>query len=131
MMTTARPKGLPIGVRLRRSGIWDASAGAMSDEPPGACNQGSNISKLFGSEQERAVASLRRQARSLEAKSFRCMKVDPTIGTGVLRTPSFVFFLDDGRALAWFDETQPYVVHPCFADLCAMHGLRAALVHAA
>jgi len=39
---------------LRRSGIWDASAGAMSDEPPGACNQGSNISKLFGSEQERA-----------------------------------------------------------------------------
>jgi hypothetical protein len=111
-------------------GIWDALRGAMSDEPPGS-SQSSNLSNLFGSDQERAVAALRRQARSLEAKSFRCIKVDPTIGTGVLRTPSFVFFLDDGRALAWFDETHPYVVHPCFADLCAMHGLRAALVHAA
>jgi hypothetical protein len=86
---------------------------------------------LFASEQERAVSSLRRQARSLEAKSFRCMKVDPTPEAGTLPPPRFVFFLDDGRALAWFDEVHPYVVHPSFADLCAMHGLRAALVHAA
>ena len=50
----------------------------MSAKPPGACNQGSNLSDLFGSEQERAIAALRRQARSLEAKSFRCMKVDGT-----------------------------------------------------
>jgi hypothetical protein len=77
------------------------------------------------------VSSLRRQARSLEAKSFRCMSVDPTPNAGALPPPRFVFFLDDGRALAWFDEVHPYVVHPSFADLCDMHGLRAALVHAA
>ena len=102
----------------------------MFDEPPGM-NERGNLSNLFDCEQERAVSALRQQARSLEAKSFRCMKVDPSVGTGVLRPPSFVFFLDDGRALAWFDEAHPYVVHPCFADLCAMHGLRRALVHAA
>jgi len=93
--------------------------------------KGSNLSDIFDSEKERALSSLRRQARSLEAKSFRCMTVDPTNKTGVLRAPSFVFFLDDGRVLAWFDEAHPYVVHPCFADLCRMHGLRPALVHAA
>jgi len=99
-----------------------------NDEPPG---NHSTLSTLFGSEQERAVSSLRRQARSLEAKSFRCMKVDPTRVSGALPAPHFVFFLDDGRALAWFDETHPYIVHPSFDDLCQMHGLLHALVHAA
>jgi len=100
-----------------------------SDDRPGASN--STLSNLFGSEQERAVSALRRQARSLEAKSFRCMKVDPTFVSGALPAPHFVFFLDDGRALAWFDEAHPYVVHPSFDDLCQMHGLLPALVHAA
>jgi len=101
-----------------------------NDEPPGTCNS-STLSNLFGSDQERAVCSLRRQARSLEAKSFRCMQVDPTPGSGALPAPHFVFFLDDGRALAWYDETHPYVVHPSFNDLCEMHGLLPTLVHAA
>jgi hypothetical protein len=101
-----------------------------NDEPPGASNH-SILSNLFGSEQERAACALRRQARSLEAKSFRCMKVDPALASGTLPAPHFVFFLDDGRALAWYDETQPYVVHPSFNDLCEMHGLLPALVHAA
>jgi hypothetical protein len=99
-----------------------------NNEPPG---DHSTLSSLFGSEQERAARSLRRQARSLEAKSFRCMKVDGALGSGALPVPQFVFFLDDGRALAWFDEEHPYVVHPSFDDLCEMHGLRPALVHAA
>ena len=90
-----------------------------------------NVADFFLCGQERAVSSLRRQARSLSAKSFRCMRVDPTPETGALPPPRYVFFLDDGRALAWFDEVQPYVVHPSFVDLCNMHGLRAALVHAA
>jgi hypothetical protein len=102
----------------------------MSNEPPGSTNR-SSLATLFTTEQERAVSALRRQARSLEAKSFRCMKVDPTTAVGPLPAPHFVFFLDDGRALAWLDETHPYVVHPSFADLCTMHGLRPALVHAA
>ncbi|MEI9949854.1 MAG: hypothetical protein WDO74_12950 [Pseudomonadota bacterium] len=101
-----------------------------NDEPPGASNR-STLSSLFDSEQERATRSLRRQARSLEAKSFRCMKVDPTLVSGALPAPHFVFFLDDGRALAWFDEAHPYIVHPSFNDLCRMHGLLPALVHAA
>ncbi|HEY0466892.1 MAG TPA: hypothetical protein VGC79_21960 [Polyangiaceae bacterium] len=101
-----------------------------NDEPPGTSNP-STRSSLFGSEQERATLSLRRQARSLEAKSFRCMKVDATLVSGALPAPHFVFFLDDGRALAWFDEAHPYVVHPSFDDLCEMHGLLPALVHAA
>ena len=100
-----------------------------NDYPPGASN--STLSTLFGSEQERAVSALRRQARSLEAKSFRCMKVGPTFVCGALPAPHFVFFLEDGRALAWFDEAYPYVVHPSFDDLCQMHGLLPALVHAA
>ena len=101
----------------------------MSDEPPGCTS--STLSSLFATEQERAVCALRRQARSLEAKSFRCVKVDLEASAGALPIPHFVFFLDDGRALAWLDEAHPYVVHPSFADLCAMHGLRPALVHAA
>jgi hypothetical protein len=102
----------------------------MSNEPRGSSNR-SNLSALFGSEQERATQSLRRQARSLEARSFRCMQVDDCAGSGPLPTPHFVFFLDDGRAIAWFDESHPYVVHPSFPDLCSMHGLRPAVVRAA
>ena len=102
----------------------------MVNEPPGSAYSPTLLA-LFGSEQERAVSSLRRQACSLEAKSFRCMKVDTAVEQGALPTPRFVFFLDDGRALAWFDEAHPYVVHPSFADLCDMHALRPALVHAA
>jgi len=102
----------------------------MFNEPPGADGT-SNIENSTAPEQERAASSLRRQARALEAHSFRCMKVDSTTGAGPLPPPHFVFFLDDGRALAWLDETHPYVVHPSFADLCSMHGLEAALVHAA
>jgi len=109
--------------------MLNAYADGMSNEPPGSTNRSSLA--LFGTEQERAVLALRRQARSLEAKSFRCMKVDPTTAVGPLPAPHFVFFLDDGRALAWLDEAHPYVVHPSFADLCDMHGLRPALVHAA
>jgi hypothetical protein len=114
---------MPVGTR-------NATVGVMFNEPPGANNH-SSISSLPSSEQERAVSSLRRQARSLEAKSFRCVEVDPASCAGALPAPHFVFFLDDGRALAWLDETHPYVVHPSFADLCDMHGLKAALVHAA
>jgi len=111
-------------------GTGDALVVGMSnDEPPG--NHPSTLSTLFGSEQERAACSLRRQARSLEAKSFRCMKVDRSLVSGPLPAPHFIFFLDDGRALAWFDEAHPYVVHPSFDDLCQMHGLLPALVHAA
>ena len=108
-------------------------AGMANDGNPDATNPAtsSTISNLFGAEQERATRALRRQARALEAKSFRCMKVDPSLVCGALPAPRFVFFLDDGRALAWFDETQPYVVHPSFEDLCEMHGLMPALVHAA
>ena len=102
----------------------------MLNEPPGIDSPVS-VTALFGDEQERAVASLRRQARSLEAKKFRCMRVDRTRSVGALPPPHFVFFLDDGRALAWFDESHPYVVHPSFADLCQMPGLGSALVHAA
>ena len=103
----------------------------MSDDrPPGVSNY-STLSSLFDPEQERAIRSLRRQAHALEAKSFRCMKVDATVVSGALPAPHFVFFLDDGRALAWYDETRPYVVHPSFDDLCDMHRLLPELVHAA
>ena len=105
-----------------------------NDEPPGNPMHSPLTNPCpFGTdtEEERATGSLRKQARALEAKSFRCMKVDPTNRCGALPTPHFVFFLDDGRALAWFDEAHPYVVHPCLDDLCQMHGLLPALVHAA
>lgn len=102
----------------------------MFNEPPGTSGC-SRISEFSSSEEERAASSLRRQARSLEAKTFRCVKVDPASCAGALPAPHFVFFLDDGRALAWVDETHPYVVHPSFADLCDMHGLKATLVNAA
>ena len=59
------------------------------------------------------------------------MKLDLGAPTGTLPPPSWVFILDDGRALAWFGGDRPYVVHPSFSDLCHLHGLSGALVHAA
>lgn len=100
------------------------------DEPPGSTNA-ALISSRLGSEAEQATLCLRKQARALEATSFRCMKVDATTDRGLLPTPHFVFFLEDGRALAWIDASHPFVVHPCLADLYRMHGLNDALVHAA
>jgi len=102
----------------------------MSNDPPGASVH-ADIPSPLRSEQERAALALRRQARSLEAKSFRCMTVEPASVSGSLPPPHFVFFLDDGRALAWFDEEHPYIVHPSFDDLCEMHALLPALLHAA
>jgi len=102
----------------------------MSNEPPGESSR-STVSNLFDPEQERAMACLRKQVRLLRTASLHCMKVALDTGVGALPVPRLVFFLDDGRALAWFDEARPYVVHPSFADLCAMHGLRGALVRAA
>jgi hypothetical protein len=78
-----------------------------------------------------ALGVVQGQSASVERESFRCMKVDPTLVSGALPAPHFVFFLDDGRALAWYDESHPYVVHPSFNDLCEMHGLLPVLVHTA
>jgi hypothetical protein len=86
---------------------------------------------MFDPEQERAICCLRKQARLLRSASFRGMKLDLPAPAGALASPRWVFILDDGRALAWFGESRPYVVHPSFIDLCHMHGLRGALVHAA
>jgi hypothetical protein len=102
----------------------------MSDEPPGAPN-GAAISKLFDSEEERAISLLHKQLRVLRATSLRPLKIElPAIG-GALGLPRYTFLLDDGRVLEWFGESRPYVVHPCYGDLCRMHGLQASLVHAA
>jgi hypothetical protein len=86
---------------------------------------------MFDPEQERAIRYLRKQARILRTASFRGMKLELTAPAGASASPSWVFILDDGRALAWFGENRLYVVHPSFTDLCEMHGLRKALVHAA
>ena len=111
-------------------GTRDAQSRAMSNEPPGVSNR-SPVSNLFDPEREHAIGCLRKQSRTLSAANFRGMKLDPTAGAGVLPPPRWVFILDDGRALAWFGETCPYVVHPSFSELCEMHGLRGGLVHAA
>jgi hypothetical protein len=106
------------------------SADVMSNEPPGA-NTRSTVSNMFDPEQERAILCLRKQARILGTASFRSMKLDPAAPAGAFSLPSWVFILDDGRALAWFGENRPYILHPSFTDLCEMHGLRGPLVHAA
>jgi hypothetical protein len=102
----------------------------MSNEPPGA-NARSAVSNLFDPEQERAICCLRKHARILRSANFRGLKLDLPAASSALASPHWVFILDDGRALAWFGENRPYVVHPSFDDLCEMHGLRGALVHAA
>lgn len=102
----------------------------MSNEPPGEVSR-ATVSSIFDREQERATVSLRKQLRVLRTASLRCVRVALSAGVAPLPPPRLVFFLDDGRALAWFGEARPYVVHPSFADLCAMHGLRGALVRAA
>jgi len=102
----------------------------MSNEPPGVSTR-SNVSNMLDPEQERAICSLRKQARILRTAGFRGMKLDLSTPPGAFPAPRWVFVLDDGRALAWFGEARPYVVHPSFADLCHMHGLQGALVHAA
>jgi hypothetical protein len=101
----------------------------MSNEPPGVSSR--FVSSIFGAEQAVALSCLRKQARVLRTASFHGVSVELTAGRGALSPPRLVFLLDDGRALAWFGEARPYVVHPSFGDLCDMHGLRDALVHAA
>jgi hypothetical protein len=41
---------------------------------------------------------------------------------GGLAAPSCVYLLADGRAVAWFDEGRPFVVHSDLDALHAMHG---------
>jgi hypothetical protein len=108
----------------------DAKARAMSNEPRGVSSS-STVSNLFDPEQERAICCLCKQARILRTAAFRPMKLVFSAPAGALPAPSWVFILDDGRALAWFREGRPYVVHPTVTDLCDMHGARNALVHAA
>jgi hypothetical protein len=102
----------------------------MSNEPPGVSSRGT-ISNLFDPEQERAICCLRKQARILRTASFRAMKLELTAEPGAASTQRWLFLLDDGRALEWFGEACPYIVHPSFTDLCQMRGLRSALVRAA
>ena len=102
----------------------------MLHEPPGENNR-STISNLFDPEQERALCYLRKQARTLRTSAFRGMKLELEAEAAGLQAPRWVFILDDGRALAWFGEERPYIVHPSFSDLCEMHRLRGAWVHAA
>lgn len=94
-----------------------------------------SVSNLFDPEHQRALCSLNKQARTLGTASFRGMRLDLradlSAPTGTLPPPRWVFILDDGRALAWFGKDTPYVVHPSFSDLCHMHGVPGAQVHAA
>jgi hypothetical protein len=113
-----------------RPGTPDALPRFMSKEPPGVSNR-FIVSSMFGAEQALALSCLRRQARVLRTACFRDVRVELAAASGALSPPRLVFLLDDGRALAWFGEARPYVVHPSFGDLCDMHGLREALVHAA
>ena len=106
------------------------SHSAMTNEPPGISAR-SSVSNLFDPEQERVMCCLRKQARILGSASFRGLKLDRPVRAGALPSPRWIFILDDGRALAWLGEGRPYVVHPSLVDLCEMHGLRDALVHAA
>lgn len=82
-------------------------------------------------EHERAIASLHQQARRLQCHEFHELPLTAAARAAALPPPRFVFLLDDGRALAWLGEDRPYLVHPSFEDLCAMHGLLAAVVKAA
>jgi hypothetical protein len=109
----------------------------MFSEPPTVStvstvsNFCSSAVKLVHADEELAMRALRKQARVLRTTTFRALKVDLFASSGPLPAPGWVFLLDDGRALAWFGESRPYVVHPDFSALCYMHGLREALVHAA
>jgi hypothetical protein len=102
----------------------------MSNEPPGVSVRGT-VWNLFDPEQERAICCLRKQARILRTANFRAMKLELTVEPGARPTPRWVFVLDDGRALEWFGEGRPYIVHPTFTELCHMRRLRGVLVHAA
>jgi len=102
----------------------------MSNGPPGVSSS-STVSNLFDPEQERAICYLRKQARILRTVSFRGIKLALSAPAGAFPAPSWAFIPDDGRALAWFGEGRPYIVHPNFTDLCDLHDFRAALVHAA
>jgi hypothetical protein len=111
-------------------GTCDAVTRFMSKEPPGVGGR-LIVSSMFGAEHALAQSCLRGQARVLRTATFRGVRVETTARVGALLPPRLVFLLDDGRALAWFGEARPYVVHPSFGDLCDMHGLREALVQAA
>jgi hypothetical protein len=102
----------------------------MSNEPPGVTVHGS-VSNLFDPERERAICCLRKQARILRTAGFRAMKLELTAEPGAAPMQRWIFLLDDGRALEWFGESRPYVVHPNFTELCDMRRFRSALVHAA
>jgi hypothetical protein len=103
---------------------------AMSNEPPSVTRH-STVSNIFDAEQEHARCCLCKQARTLGTTGFRAMRLDLCARAGALPPPRLAFILDDGRALAWFGQGRPYVVHPSFSDLRELHGLRGTLVHAA
>jgi hypothetical protein len=51
--------------------------------------------------------------------------------TAVLPAPSLVLVGADGRAVAWYRDGRPFVLHPSLVDLMGMHGLVQRLAAAA
>jgi hypothetical protein len=60
--------------------------------------------------------------------AVRLMRAGPA---GVLPAPGAAFVTDDGRALAWFGDGRPCVVHPTLDELCRMHGVTTDVTRAA
>lgn len=110
-------------------GTRDATRLIMFNESRAFATHAS-IPNRFDREQQQALACLCRQTRTLRTANFLPVPFDLDAKVGGF-SPRAAFLLDDGRALAWFGERRPYIVHPSFADLCAMHGLRGALARAA
>jgi hypothetical protein len=58
-------------------------------------------------------------------RALRPARVTLAVVPGILAPPVAAYVADDGRALAWFGDGRPCIVHPTLADLCRMHGVEA------
>ncbi|HEX6273789.1 MAG TPA: hypothetical protein VFZ53_12155 [Polyangiaceae bacterium] len=59
----------------------------------------------------------------MRARALVAVRLEPASLPGSLAAPGAAFVTDDGRALAWFGDGRPCIVHPSLRELCRLHGV--------
>jgi hypothetical protein len=57
------------------------------------------------------------------ARALVAVRLGQTRLPSTLPAPGAAFVTDDGRALAWFGDGRPCIVHPSLPELCRLHGV--------
>jgi hypothetical protein len=81
------------------------------------------MSSRFDLEATAGRARLFATAGGFRFGELRAARVTLARSPGVLAPPVAVYVAGDGRALAWFGQERPCVLHPTLAELCRMHGV--------